>query len=228
MPPLNDITTWERFTDTGEEVQPKSRLYLLYEGSNTEEFYFSKLLVHLNRLGLPRYVAVERCVRTGDDETASNPKRLLKLAKDEILESESFLEGDEIAIVFDTDVYAHKEDEYEDLLRRYAEEGVQPYVTFPSFELFLLLHLHDGYEKWVLPNESEIIQNRKVKGRRYVERLFSEASGMNPKTNEKVGDLEKLHELACEEEKQLNQEAEKAIGRLTSNVGLLIQKLKSS
>lgn len=228
MPPLNDITTWERFTDTGEEVQPKNRLFLLYEGSRTEEFYFSKLLEHLNRLGLPRYVAVERCMRTGNDETASNPRHLLELAKTEIIDGDSFLEGDEIAIVFDADIYAHDEDGYMALLKSYADEGVQPYVTFPSFELFLLLHLDDGYEKWVLPNEEEIIENRKVRGRRYVERLFSDASGMNSKTNKRVGELEKRHELACKKESQLNQKTDRAIGRLTSNIGLFIQKLKSS
>ena len=228
MPPLNDITTWRRFTDTGEEIQPKSRLYLLYEGSNTENAYFSMLLLHLNRLGLPKYVAVEHCVRTGNDETASNPKRLIELAKEEILGKESFAEGDEIAVVFDSDIFSHREDEYADLLARFDKEDIQPYVTFPSFELFLLLHLDDGYARWVLPNKEEIIENRKVRGRRYVDRLFSEATGMNSKHNKRVGKLAIRHELACEQEEKLNQETSKAIGRLTSNVGLLIRKLKSS
>lgn len=212
----------------GRGFRTKCRLYLLYEGSKTEEFYFAELLPHLNRLGFPKYVAVERCNRTGNDETASNPKHLLDLAEKEIKGQPFFSEDDEIAIVFDTDIYAHKEDEYVDLLKSFDETGIQPYVTFPSFELFLLLHLNDGYEKWVLPNEREIIDNHKEKGRRYVERLFSIASGMNSKTNKRVGELEKHHERACEKEVLLNQETESAVGRLTSNIGLLIQKLKSS
>ncbi len=212
----------------GEPLKPLRRFFLLYEGSRTEQAYFSELLLLLNRMGLPKYVAVERCERTENDETASNPRRLLRLAESEIKEGDSFAEGDEIAIVFDVDIYAHKPGDYESLLAEFAASGMQPYVTFPSFELFLLLHLEDGYIRWVEPNESLIVENRKEHGRRYVDRLFSRASGMNPKRNPRVGELAAEHERACKEETRLNQDPKSAIGRLTSNVGVLIEKLKSS
>ena len=81
MPPLNNIEVWGRRSDLGEPIEPRRRLYLLYEGEHTERLYFSSLVALLNRKGLPKYLADSRCDRTGDDEGSSNPKSLLGLAK---------------------------------------------------------------------------------------------------------------------------------------------------
>ena len=75
MPPINNVETWGRRTDEDDPVPPRKRLYLLYEGSVTEEDYFSELVALLNRDGLPRYMAVNRCVRTGDERNESHPVR---------------------------------------------------------------------------------------------------------------------------------------------------------
>lgn len=224
MPPLNNIETWGRFSDSGEAIVPRRRLYLLYEGAHTERLYFSSLVALLNRKGLPKYLAVNRCDRTEDDEGASNPKKLLKLAKTVMVE-DSFSEDDEVVIVFDADVYRDDFAGYCELLKECENSGVVPYVTYPAFELFLLLHLENGLESWIVPNEVEILENRKKGRRRYLDRLFSEASGMNPKSNPHIGELASEYLLACKQEINLNQNSFQAIGRMTSNVGLLVQHL---
>ena len=66
MPPLNNIEVWGRRSDLGEPIEPRRRLYLLYEGAHTERLYFSSLVALLNRKGLPKHLAVNRCDRTGD------------------------------------------------------------------------------------------------------------------------------------------------------------------
>ena len=227
MPPLNNIEVWGRRSDLGEPIEPRRRLYLLYEGAHTERLYFSSLVALLNRKGLPKYLAVSRCDRTGDDEGSSNPKSLLELAKT-VMEEDAFSEEDEIAVVFDADIYSHDSSGYLELLRSCEDVGVDPYVTFPAFELFLLLHLEDGYERWIAPHEAEILENRKTGKRRYLDRLFSEATGMNPKGNPHIGDLASSYSVACEQEGSINQDASRAIGRLTSTVGLLVQHLLES
>ena len=58
----------------------------------------------MNRRGLPKYLAVNRCDRTGDDEGASNPKKLLELAET-VMAEDAFSEDVEVVIVFDADVY---------------------------------------------------------------------------------------------------------------------------
>lgn len=227
MPPLNNIETWGRFSDAGEAIEPRRRLYLLYEGAHTERLYFSSLVALMNRKGLPKYLAVNRCDRTEDDEGASNPKKLFELAKT-VMAEDAFCEDDEVVIVFDADVYRDDVAGYCELLKECEGSGVVPYVTYPAFELFLLLHLEDGLEAWVVPNEAEILENRKKGKRRYLDRLFSEASGMNPKSNPNIGKLATEYPLACKQESGLNQNSSRAIGRMTSNVGLLVQHLLES
>lgn len=227
MPPLNNIETWGRFSDGGEPIEPRRRLYLLYEGAHTERLYFSSLVALLNRMGLPKYLAVNRCDRTEDDEGASNPKKLLGLAKT-VMKEDAFFEDDEVVLVFDTDVYRKDVAGYFELLKECEDTGVVPYVTYPAFELFLLLHLENGFESWIAPNEVEILENRKKGKRRYLDRLFSKATGMNPKSNPNIGKLAAKYSLACEQESNLNQDSLRAIGRMTSNVGLLVQHLLES
>ena len=98
-------------------------------------------------------------------------------------------------------------------------------VTNPSFELYLLLHLDDALEKYVLPNEEEILGNGYVGRRRYVEKLASDVLGFNVKHNEKVGELAHRFGVAVMNERALNQDPSQCIGRLTSNVGARIMEV---
>lgn len=159
---LNKHTYLGRFSDEEQELLPKARLYLLYEGSKTEELYFARLLEILKRKGLPRYLPVERCERIGKDRTSSNPKRLLEIAK-EIVDGEAFSidDGDGIALVFDADMYKNSKQEYLSLLEDCRGASVDAYVTYPSFELFLMLHVENSFERYIKPNERELIENKK-------------------------------------------------------------------
>ena len=230
MPPINNIEIWGRKTDEGEPILPRKRLYLLYEGSVTEEDYFKELVALLNRNGLPRYMAVNRCVRTEKERNESHPARLLEFAR-EIQATDSFREGDEVAVVFDADVYRNKADEYTGLLKSLQDEAIEPYVTFPCFELFLFLHVEHGLDDWVLPNKEKVLENarRNDEGkhtkRTYLERLFSRVTGVNPKRAGACGRFARDYRRAVQEELRINRDASGAIGVLTSSVGLLIERL---
>ncbi len=232
MPPINNVETWGRRTDEDDPVPPRKRLYLLYEGSVTEEDYFSELVALLNRDGLPRYMAVNRCVRTGDERNESHPVRLLGFVR-EVQSWESFRDGDEVAVVFDADVYRGKGSEYADILRCFRDVGAEPYVTFPCFELFLFLHVEDGLDGWVFPNANKVLENarRDDSGKRtkrtYLERLFSQATGVNPKRSGACGRFAREYRLAMQEEHRINQSADSALGVLSSNVGKLVGHLLS-
>lgn len=225
---LNKHTYLGRFSDEEQELLPKARLYLLYEGSKTEELYFARLLEILKRKGLPRYLPVERCERIGKGRTSSNPKRLLEIAK-EIVDGEAFSidDGDGIALVFDADIYKNSKQEYLSLLEDCRGASVDAYVTYPSFELFLMLHVENSFERYIKPNERELIENKKEGKRRYSDRLCSEITGINPKGS-RVGELAKDYLIACKQEERLNRDIEKAIGALTSNIGCLIERIEQN
>ncbi len=99
-------------------------------------------------------------------------------------------------------------------------------VTRPSFELYLLLHLENACDTWIFPHEEEIFENRKSGKRRYIDRLFAEASGMNPKTNEGIRILAADHERAVKQESRINNDPHKACRQITSNIGKIIDEIK--
>ncbi|WP_158098410.1 RloB family protein [Collinsella sp. An307] len=243
MPPLNCLDTWGRETESGVPVEPKRRIFLLFEGENSEFDYFDALINLLNRRKLPKYLAVIPTKREGKDKGASNPKRLLAFAQDirnaargdaeaeeRVCGEVSYEEGDEIVAIFDADIYKNSPDAYVALLDDFSKEDVATYVTYPSFELFLFLHIENGLDDWVLPHRTEIIENQKMPGskRRFIERLFSDAVQCNPKKEGACARFANGYARACHEEGRINQETRSAIRVLTSNIGLLIGRLESS
>lgn len=99
-------------------------------------------------------------------------------------------------------------------------------VTNPSFELFLLLHYDDAYNKYIKCKKKEIFENKKVtKKRKFIDKYFSSVSEMNPKKNMKIGDLAEKVRNAIKEEKNLNQNIDLALNEITSNVGKIIQEI---
>ena len=122
-----------------------------------------------------------------------------------------------MVVFFDADVYKGDEEGYLRMLERF--EGVADVaVTYPSFELFLLLHLDGAFGDVIVPNEAEIVANGYVNRRRFVEALASERLGMNVKRNSAVGGLSERFGVAASAEFLLNQDPRVAVGRLTSNV----------
>lgn len=166
--------------------------------------------------------------RTGNERNQSAPKKLLEQARLIRGNAEAFgfdPETDRIVVLFDADVYKGDSERYASDFSMFS--GVaEVAVTNPSFELYLLLHLDDALEKYVLPNEEEILGNGYVGGkRRYVEKLASDVLGFNVKRNEKVGELARRFGVAVMNERALNQDPSQSIGRLTSNVGARIMEI---
>ena len=243
MPPLNCLDTWDRVTESGAVVEPRRRIFLLFEGGNSEFDYFDELINVLNRKKLPKYLAVIPTEREGSDKGASHPTRLLDFAKDirkagqgdadaagRVCGEVSYEAGDEIVAIFDVDIYKNSPDAYDKLLDDFQDEDVATYVTYPSFELFLFLHVENGLDDWVFPHKAEIVENKKMTGgkRRCIERLLSDATNCNPKRRGACAHFAHSYERACREEARINQDPRSAIRTLTSNVGLLIAHLESS
>lgn len=181
------------------------------------------------RKGLPRYVELVPVKRTEDDRNKSHPRALLaqaQLIRENKAEGAEFEEGDLVLIVFDVDVFKGNEGEFAEFLG--SCEGVADVaVTNPSFELFLLLHDEGAYERVIAPHADEILRNGYYPDTRtrFVSRLASETLGMNVKSNSKVGELSKKFEVAAKQEEFINQDAARAIGRLTSTVATTINRI---
>lgn len=226
MPPLNSLETWSVRSSRGNR-KPKSKCFFIGEGPNTEYWYLKSLAVRLAKMNAPELIELRPVERTGNERNQSAPKKLLEQAQLIRDDAETYgfdPNADRIVVFFDADVYKGDSGLYMSDLDMFS--GVaEVAVTNPSFELYLLLHLDDALEKYVLPNEEEILGNGYVGRRRYVEKLASDVLGFNVKRNEKVGELARRFGIAAMNERTLNQDPSQSIGRLTSNVGARIMEV---
>lgn len=226
MPPIIALDTWNMRTSSNGRM-PRGRCFVVAEGANTEYWYLSSLAVRLARKDLPKTIEVRPVKRTGDDKNRSHPRALLRQAETIREDAEGSFDfdpkTDEILLVFDADVYKGKPDEYAKDLAEFCEVA-DVAVTYPSFELFLLLHVPGAYEDIIEPHREALMENAYAPGtrRRLISQLANETFGMNLKSNPKVEYLAASFAVAAEQENKLNQEPDRALSALTSNVGKAI------
>ena len=239
MPPIREYGSWNmRGSDELSEVEPLRKYVFICEGSKTEVHYFRELIAHRGELGIHPLVDLRLWEKTDEDAGLSNPQALLQFAQREKESNRRLFDPihDRMVIVFDLDIYSRvgkgrkganeKKAKFEELRRSVAANDILA-VTNPSFELFLLLHSDGAYDRLVSPNETEILRNTKSGNQRFVQRLFSETYGMNPKSNPAVGRLAAKIDTAIKEEKNLNQELDHALTHVTSNIGKVIEVIRN-
>ncbi len=227
MAPVRTYTDWnKRPSDAEEQKEPFRKYFFICEGSNTEVWYFRKLIDMRKRLGIHPLIDIRLMEKTEEDAYLSNPKALLEFAELQkgIAKNKFDCKHDKMVVVFDVDIYKNKPDKFKEIYEMGRENNILA-ITNPSFELFLLLHYEGAYEELILPNCDEILENRKVGKRRYITVLFTNKSGMNPKENSKIGELALNIHTAIAQEEKLNQKIENALGNLTSNIGKIIQEI---
>lgn len=225
MAPIRTYAGWNRRPSEAEDQkEPFRKYFFICEGSNTEVWYFRRLVDLRKELGIHPLIDIRLMEKTEEDAGRSNPKALIEFAeKQKSIPVNKFdRRHDRMIVVFDVDVYKNKPDKFKEIYDLGRKNNILA-ITNPSFELFLLLHYEGAYEEFILPNRDEILKNKKVGKRRYIAALFTEKSGMNPKENPSIGKLAENIHTAIEQERNLNQEAGNAIGNLTSNIGKIIQ-----
>ena len=229
MAPFIEFTNWDkRKSDQEEQIDQYKKYFLLCEGENTEKWYFENLIDNRKVLGIHPTIDVIFLERTEEDLHNSSPKRLLEYANrlTENGEIDFDKDYDKIIIVFDCDIFKKKGEDFNELLSKMEEKGYWAAVTNPSFELFLLLHKENSVKEYILPNETKLLENKKTGTKTAMQIKFTEATNINPKKNKKVGEMCSNLNVAIEQEKLLNQDINISIGRLTSNIGKIIEEIR--
>ena len=231
MAPVRNYSNWnQRTSDQQEQLEPYQKFFFICEGANTEVFYFKKLIDLRKQLGIHPLIDLCLLEKTEEDRNLSHPKRLLSFAEQQKDDPSIAFdkERDRMIVVIDTDVFESKPDEYPKIVAEAASYKDILAVTNPAFELFLLLHYENSYETDIQPIETQILENKKEHGRRFIDRLFSQKSGMNSKTNSKIGDLATNIDVAVEQEQKLNQDIDQCHGKLTCNIGKIISDIRNT
>ena len=233
MPPIILHSSWdERPTDSKEKVEPLRKYFFIFEGQNTEYFYFSKLKNLKTEIGIDPLIDLVVIEKTGVDQNITYPKHLINLAKKTIYDDQFDEERDKMIVVFDTDIFSEKveKEKFQELLEDIQQErnkNIELGLTNPNFELFLLLHIEDSIKSIIDPNKDEILKNAKIKNQRPSYCYLQKATSMNCKKNKKIGDLAKNIDTAIEQEKLINQDPKQCLENLTSNIASIIEKIKS-
>lgn len=228
MAPIRTYSGWnKRSFDEKNQMEPYRKYFFICEGENTEVWYFRHLIDIRKQLGIHPLIDIRLMEKTEEDRGTSNPKPLIEFANAQKRDPKNNfdIKHDKMIIVFDSDVFKDKEEQYKNLISSGGRDNILA-VTNPSFELFLLLHFEGAFEEIINPREKEILANRKIGKRRCINVLFTEKSGMNPKENSHIGELANNVDIAIAQERKLNQDICKAIGKLTCNIGKIIQMIR--
>lgn len=123
-----------------------------------------------------------------------------------------------LIFVFDADIFEEKVQGYDELIQEIQKSDIAA-VTNPGFELFLILHEEDSFEKYISGHESEFLSKDENGGYHHAYDVLRDITGMNAKKNSNIGDLAEKVLYAISQEKKINQNIHNCKGVVTSNVG---------
>ena len=128
-------------------------------------------------------------------------------------------------IVFDADIFEEKVQDYDEVVALGEAENLLA-VSNPAFELFLLLHFEMLMKEDIKPNEEEIIKNEKDGNQTFIYKLLLARTGVNPKKNSAYRRTGKNVDIAIAQEKKINEDIHKCKGKVTCNIGKIIERIK--
>lgn len=216
----------KRESDVRQQIEPFRKYFFICEGANTETFYFRRLIDIRKELGIHPLIDLRLLEKTGKERNLSYAKSLASFAFRQKKEKGNAFdeERDRLIIVFDADVFEEKVKGYEDLLKEIEKEAI-PAVSNPSFELFLLLHLEGSYERHIRGKEASFLAKDSQGAYSHAFNLLRDLTGMNSKKNRRIGELADKVRVAIAQEKRINQDVHRCKGRVTSNLGSIIESI---
>lgn len=225
--PIHTYTNWnKRQSDIEKQIEPFRKYFFICEGANTETFYFRKLIDQRKELGIHPLIDICLWEKTGKDKDISYAKNLVSFAfKQKENEENSFdSKRDKMIIVFDADIFEDKVKGYDKLIKEIEKTDIAA-VTNPNFELFLILHIKDSFEKYIVDHEKEFLFRDKNGSYSYAYNVLHELTGLNAKKNPKIGKLAENVLYAIAQEKKINQDIHNCQGVITSNIGNIIERI---
>lgn len=225
--PVHTYTNWNsRSSDKEEQIEPYRKYFFICEGANTETFYFKRLIDMRKQLGIHPLIDIRLWEKTDKDKDVTFPKHLVEFAEKQkdALDNEFDSKRDKMVIVFDGDIFEEKVQGYDDLIASIEEKDIAA-VTNPGFELFLILHIKNSYDKYIKGHEEEFFYRDEKKKYSHAYNVLLEITGMNAKKNPEIGQLADNVLLAIEQEKLINQNIHEIKGKVSSNIGAIIESI---
>ena len=225
--PVHTYTNWNsRPSDLEEQIEPYRKYFFICEGADTETFYFKRLIDLRKQLGIHPLIDIRLWEKTDEDRNLSFAKKLADFAEKQKQNPDNDFdsERDKMVIVFDGDIFEEKVQGYDELIASIEENDIAA-VTNPGFELFLILHVEGSYERNIKGHETEFLSMDERGRYSYAYNVLLELTGINAKTNSKIGELADNVFVAIAQEKMINQDIYQLKGNVSSNVGKIIESI---
>lgn len=187
--PVHTYTNWNsRPSDREEQMEPFRKYFFICEGANTEIFYFKRLIDLRKYLGIHPLIDICLWEKTDEDRNLSFVKNLVEFAEKQKQNPDNDFDPDrdKMVIVFDGDIFEEKVQGYDELIAFIEEKDIAA-VTNPGFELFLLLHIEGSYERNIKGHEAEFLRMDEKGRYSHAYNVLLEMTGMNAKTNSRIG-----------------------------------------
>lgn len=223
--PVHTYTNWNRRpSDQVEQIEPFRKYVFICEGVNTETFYFRKLIDLRKQLGIHPLIDIRLWEKTDEDKDLSFAKNLVAFAEKQKQNPDNDFdyERDKMVIVFDGDIFEEKVQGYDELISQIEKKDIAG-VTNPGFELFLLLHIEGSYKQWIEGHEADFLSMDEDGKYSYAYNVLRKLTGMNAKKNPEIGNLANNVLIAISQEKQVNQDIHELKGKVSSNIGKIIE-----
>lgn len=213
-----------RGNEAKEQIEPYRKYFFICEGANTETFYFRRLIDNRKELGISPLIDLRLWEKTEGDRNLSFAKSLVSFALAQKRDKGNGFdpERDKLVVVFDADIFEEKVSGYEELLGEIEKDDIAA-VTNPNFELFLLLHIVGSYEEHIRGHEKEFLCKDGRGSYSHSFNLLRQITGINSKRNQKIGLFADNVMTAISQEKRINQDIHRCRGKVTSNVGKVIE-----
>ena len=215
-------------------VEVKKLIIIAFEGAETEHKYFSYLKTH-PEINLKSLVQIELLERDEKNKNSSAPTKVVETVTN-VIESEEKLNEikskhdefddsyDVFWIVIDREKQESKKINLLKAIEICKENNIKISLINPAFEFWLLLHFDiSEYDK------NDLFENKKISTKskkRFLEKELGEKIGSYDKSNFDTSFI--THEsitFAVKQEEKFENELEKIIDNLGSNVGNLIQEI---
>ena len=223
--PVHTYTNWNtRPSDQEEQIEPFRKYFFICEGAKTETFYFRRLIDLRKQLGIHPLIDIRLWEKTDKDRDISYAKRLVEFAEiqKQNIDNGFDLDRDKMIIVFDGDIFEEKVQGYDELIASIEKTDIAA-VTNPGFELFLILHIDESYERYIKGHEAEFLSVDEKGKYSYAYKVLLKLTGMNAKTNSRIGELADNVMTAIKQEKLINQDIHRLKGNVSSNIGKIIE-----
>ena len=203
--------------------EPKSIYYIVTEGDKTELQYFAGINKNREKIGIKPLVEIITIENEENEFGQSHPLRKIENFN-KSLENDKFTyskEIDKVCFIVDRDKRNFKDYQYDDFVQKCNKYGYFPYISNPTFEIFLLMHSNKIFEF----EEKDLLENKKVnRNKKFLEIHLSNIFACN-KRNIYFDNFRNRIKTAIKNEKEFCEDINELKYKLGSNVGILINEM---